>query len=382
MGDVEVERIGGCTVVRNSVVAMAVFLHVTACTEPTDQRLESRSPSADRVFASGQFEWHARVRRMERILPNGLRVDPLAIRAGGGLLAVLHDSPLTTTELMLWEAARAGSLHVAASPSQTTEFRGFGSDPALGKPADVVNVSEDGIAWFLDSDRLRITSQDVGGMRKVIGYIRPPSPVRRACALTDSLIAYLRDDDIGGVYIYDLLPGSGVRRFEIPRQLLDTATVAWADVRLAGSRGGPCVAFAGHMPGLAIITDEEVRAVAAFVEPAAPKPSRLSRLWSTRRGDSIEVLDATSVPGAVAVLWAGPSDSAGRLVDFYSLRGSYMRTMVLPRRALRIAGAPHRLYVLAQYNDSAVVASWVLPSAIRQAAPPSPPAVLAPRPPV
>lgn len=358
---------------------MTVLLHAGGCTEPTDQRIESRSPSANRAFASGHIEWQARVRRMERILPNAARIDPIAMRAGGGILAVLHNRPLTTTELMLGDAARAGSLHVSASPSQTTEFRGFGRNPALGKPADVVNVSKDGIAWYLDSDRLRITSQDVGGMRSVMGYIHPKGPVRRACALTDSLIAYLRDDDIGGVYIYPQVPGSEVRRFEIPQQLL-TATVAWPHVRLAGSRGGPCVAFAGHMPGLAIITDEEVRSVAAFVELPGRKQGRLSRLWSTRRPDSIDVLDATSVPGAVAVLWAGRSDSAGRLVDFYSLRGAYMHTMVLPRRALRIAGAPHRLYVLAQYNDSVVVSSWVLPSVIRQAAPPPPEAVFVPKP--
>ena len=157
-----------------------------------------------------------------------------------------------------------------------------------------------------------------------------------------------------------------VRRLPVPSGYVDGVDVRWTDLRFGGSRKGPCVLWAPRMRSVLLVSDSGVRPMGSLVEQVQ-RENWYQRTWRwiTRQPARPYVIDASSFPGGVAILSAGRTPGARRMVDLYDDAGTYEETMVLPMPSMHIAGNGQRLYVLRQNGDSVLLASYVFPSTIR-----------------
>ena len=139
-------------------------------------------------------------------------VTPVAMRAGAGLVALLHDQPL------------GDKLFSMAEQAQAAAGSGFPDRPArdeiwgLGRPSDVVGLHADSAtapadAWFLDPARGRVIATNVGGMKKTIAGFGTRGTVRTACALGARAIAYLDESRPDTVLGRALHAPTGVRAY-------------------------------------------------------------------------------------------------------------------------------------------------------------------------
>lgn len=330
----------------------------------------------------------------------GYPIRPIAFRVGGGLVSLLHGPSLTNWMFALADSGRGGA---AGGPIPRT-FNPAGGPP-LQMASDVVAVSADNRSWFLDPRTGRIISEDVGLYDAAVASLGTRGTVRTACALGEHAITYLDVARPDTVFVHEVA-SRATRALPLPA-FAAVHEVPWASLRFGGSPDGPCVVSSPQLRGLLVVTGSAVRAIDGFVEPLPVKPrdeawyAPLARLVS-RDADADSsaapgALDATSFPGGVAVLFAGLTPDAGRLVDFYDTTGTYLTTLRLPHRALRIAASHGRLYVLRQRYDPhdgirgrVYLASYVLPARVRAGravaaeraviAPPGPGADGAPRP--
>jgi hypothetical protein len=308
-------------------------------------------------------EWETREARVERWVPHGAHIVPLAFRSGGGLTALLQDSPRATFEFTFSNPAwPLGGVLTQDTLSDT---------PNLGLPSDIVGVTRDGVPWYLDRQTGRVVSETISSRRELIATLDTVGTVRSACALGGRAIAYVTAQDSAELFVRDLATGS-TNVVAFPPPYAGRWSVRWSDVRFGGSLNGQCVLWSSRMSTAMLVSDSAVRLLGPFVEPVRPEAwyRRLAR-WITRVGPPVYALDATSFPGGIAVLFGGHTAGAGRMVDLYSDSGAYLETMVLPRPALRVAGNDARLFVLSESLDSILLASYILPAAVRSRAQPT-----------
>lgn len=254
-------------------------------------------------------------------------------------------------------------ISVEGGPVQRAQH---GANPVLANPVDIVGVSADGAALYLAADSSRIVSQDVGGMRRVEASLGADAAPRSGCLLGERGVAFLDSAHVGTVFVQDFAPPHDVRSLPLPGGYVDGVDVRWADVRFGGSRNGPCVLWAPRMRTVLLVSDSAVRPMGPLVEQVQ-RETRYQRSWRgiTRQPARRYVIDASSFPGGVAILFAGRTAGARRMIDLHDDAGAYHETMVLPMPSMRIAGNGQRLYVLRQNGDSVLLASYVLPLAIR-----------------
>lgn len=313
-----------------------------------------------RVGDIGELEGETRLHSAERWASSAGGFSALSVRSGGGLAALIGDERRTVHLIELGGMPRppvmGGRVDAVGTPT----------NPALKRPVDVVGVTSRGVAWFLDSAMKRVTSQDISGRRKVIAALVSAAEPQAGCVLDDATLAYIDGTRPDTVLIHS--DDAPVRALPVPHGYVDGRSTRWRDVRFGGSNGGTCVLWAPRMRSTMVVSKSDVRPLGSFIEPVPPDRwfRRLAR-WLTRRPNPIYVLDATTVPGVVAVLYAGNTPGAGRVVDLYDEGGGYLRTMVLHAPALRIAGNRERLYVLRQKEGQVFFASYVLPWSIRRA---------------
>jgi hypothetical protein len=306
----------------------------------------------------------------------GYPIEPVAFRAGGGIASLLHGRPL-----MHWMLLLSDSGHLAAG-GPVRRWPGDSRAP-IAAASDIAGISATGRSWYLDPPTGRVTDEDVGGYRAVIASLGARGTIRTACALGERAIAYLDVGRPDTIFVRDLDSPAPTRALPLPTDFAVVHEVPWDALRFGGAPDAPCVLAAPRLRGLLVITDSAVRAIERFVEPVPPAKrdawyAPLARLVSRGKAADADsaaapgALDATGVPGGVAVLFGGRTNEAGRVVDFYDATGAYLTTMRLPHRALRIAASHGRLYVLRQqwdphdgYTGRVYVASYVLPTRVR-----------------
>ena len=359
--------------------AALLLVVLAACSTSTRETAPAKGDPASAVAwgrASGPLarpEWQREITHR-----TGSPFRPIAFRAGGGIASLLQGPPLRH-----WMALLADSGHIGAGgPSEPHVVREL---HGLGAPTDIVAVAADGYSWYLDPVRSRVVGENVGGEQITVASLGVRGTVRTACGLGERAIAFLDTARPGRVFVRELAPPYATRELPFPDGLLGRH-VRWQDLRFGGSAEGPCVLFARAMRGVVVVSDSSARAISPFVEPLSRVDALYARgawyaplagliAWRER---GVGALDATSVPGGVAVLFEGRTAAAGRLVDFYSDSGVYLETLHLPRRARRIAATPHRLIVLSAPDDRTFIASYLLPTGIRRRAAAAEPVVIAP----
>ncbi len=238
-----------------------------------------------------------------------------------------------------------------------------GSEIWSGKLA--CGVTPDGITWYLDSASGRVVSRTVSATSKIEATLDSAGAPRVGCVIDGRAIAFIENAHPETVFVQPLSPPAHVRALRIPRGYVDGLAVRWPEVHFGGSLGGPCLMWAPRMSTVMIVTDSAVRPLGPFVEPVIQEPWYRSIWYRIRHSAPVYTRDATSYPGGVAVLFAGHTAGADRMVDLYAESGAYLQTLVLPHRALRVAGNGERIYVLSQRLDSILLASYILPWSIR-----------------
>jgi len=317
-----------------------------------------------RVGDLAELEAEARVWDIEKWVPQGEVIRPV-LRSGAGLAALVSERVLAAQLIILRDMPR-----VVVTGGRINEWvrDGTPTNAGLGHPVDVVGVTPQGTAWFLDSAGARVVSRDISGRSELITTLPRGRKPFGGCALDSTAIAYIDAATPDFVFVHRVDGAPPARALPFPGGYADGRNSRWRDLRFGGSLGGHCVLWAPHMPVVLVVTDTGLTPVGPFVEPV-PRMHwyhHLSR-WIWRRPPPVYVLDATSVPGAIAVLYAGRTKGAGRIVDLYGESGAYLQTMVLRAPTLRVAGNRERLYALRQGGDTVLFASYVLPWSVRAA---------------
>ncbi len=326
-------------------------------------------PGEARVLGPvAQPEWEVSI---TGTVGEGDRSPVLSFRAGYGIATLLQDAPLRKWAFITGDTTRS-SLWGAGSYVRADEpfVPGW---PKQGLPSDIVTVDEESFSWFLDRTTGRIIAEDVGGYRHSITRLRVDGEVRTACAVNGH-VAFLDTAHPNAVQLQSLEPPFGVRSLPIAQRLLSSDVKKRDVLRFGGSPDGPCVLRSAHLPGVLVVSDSAVVALGPFVAgiessegPHASWRSRLASILGRGRDERVvNALDATSFPGGVAVLFAGRSPEAGRVIDLYAESGSYLGTIHLAHRALRIAGAGQRIVVLSRRDERSYLTSYVLPPQARK----------------
>lgn len=342
---------------------VSVTLSAAAACSTSTADVADRQHVPHRTGTLATAEWETPAWELGRYKTSGARLDVVAMRSGGPIVALLQRSPLAAYEIILEGPAMQRRVSVEGGPVQGARF---GAKPPLGHPLDIVGVRGDGVAWYLDADSARIVSEDVGGFHRIESSFAARTVARTGCLLGDRAVAFLDSARVDTVFVQDLGAAGTVRGIPAPRGYVDGVEARWTDLRFGGSRDGPCVLWAPRMRTVMLVSDSAVRAMGPMVEQAEEE-SWPDRIWRriTRKPARQYVIDASSFPGGVAVLFGGRTPGARRMIDLYDDAGTYRETMVLPMPAMRIAGSGQRLYVLRQNGDSVLLASYVLPAAVR-----------------
>lgn len=314
------------------------------------------------VLVAPHREWEVSEREIERWVPRGQQLNPVGFGSGGDITALVTENP------------RKGYLFEYTSPTRPlTGGRGHGYGPRsipdapdAKTPTSVVGVTGDGFALFLDQHTAAVGAWDIGGIRLLIVTKLDSTPVvQTACAPDAHTITFLESSHRDTI-LFRSLDGLADRRLDIGSSLADSSRAPWTTATLTGLLGAGCVLWGPNWSGLIPVTDSTVgppwplRWSSAYI-------STFSRMvnWISRSPPAAITRDVTVFPGGIAVL---PAD--GKAIDLYSFHGGrYLETLVLPRPALRIAGAPNRLFVLSQAQDTILLASYVLPQNARDLRP-------------
>ncbi len=354
---------------------------------------DAERPGVADVRAPGPIatpEWETEVTRW-----TGYPIQPIAFRAGGGLVSLLQGPRLANWMFVVADSGRAP----AGGPIPSSFD--ISGNPPLGAASDIAAVSTDGRSWFLDPRTGRIVSEDVGHYRALVASLGTGGTIRTACALGARAVAYLDVTRPDTVFVRDLTSPAPTRALARPAHLAVMQSVPWDSLRFGGSPDGPCVLSNPRLDGLLVVSDSAVRVIDGFVEPPVPVATSRPEPWyaplarlisgdetsNANASPTQNVLQATSFPGGVALLFAGRTPHTGRVVDFYSHAGDYLASLYLPHLALGVAAGHGRLYVVRQQLDPehddggrVFLASYRLPSLIREEVPATAaPTVVAPR---
>jgi hypothetical protein len=324
----------------------------------TEGGAESRK---GQVLVAPHREWEVMERELERRTPRGLQLSPLGFGSGGYITALATDNP------------RGGYLFEYTSP--TRPLNGgheydpgrTADEPEARTPTSVVGVTGDGYALFLDQNTAAVGAWDISGLRlRIVARLDSVPVVQTACAPDTRTIAFLESSHPGSIR-FRSLEGLGDRQIDIRSGLVDSSHAPWTTATLTGLMGAGCALWAPSWSDVIPVTDSAVGRPWTL-RWSSPRVSPFSRVIKWFRGfpPSAITRDVTVFPGGIAVL---PAD--GKAIDLYSFHGGhYLETLVLPRPALRIAGAPDRLFVLSQAQDTILLASYVLPQNARELTPP------------
>ncbi|NUO62078.1 MAG: hypothetical protein HOQ11_08775 [Gemmatimonadaceae bacterium] len=348
---------------------LALGLTIAAACTTGALDADERRNVPHRVGTLAKPEWETAAWELGRYKASGTRLDVAAMRAGGPIVALLQRQPLAAYEIIL--EGPATPRHATVTGGRVQDAR-YGANPPLGKPVDVIGVSADGAGWYLDADSSRIVSEDVGGVHRVEASLGAHTAPTTGCLLGDRAVAFLDSAHVGTVFVESVAAAADVRALRFPPGFVDDGDVRWTDLRFSGSRGGPCVLWAPRMRTVMLVSDSAVRPMGPLVKPVKREPwYERGWRWITRQPGPTYVIDASSFPGGVALVSGGRTRGARRMIDLYADAGTYRETMVLRMSAMRVAGNGARLYVLRQNGDSVLLASYVLPPAVRALAPES-----------
>ncbi|HEX7120733.1 MAG TPA: hypothetical protein VF178_00080 [Gemmatimonadaceae bacterium] len=252
-------------------------------------------------------EWEVHPHSVQQQLNAERDVEPLVLRAGHGVVAVIHHDPGTG-----WVFAH----DLPKYPSGGRFARRPYMKPPFGFPVDIVGVTDSGKAWLLEPLQGRVSSEDIGGYPYVLGILRTSQRVRRGCLFSASRLAYLDDTLPLQIFVRDFGESVSTDTLSVSAEWLGTDSTSWASLRFGGASVGHCILWAPKMEVVLRVSDSGTVAVGPLIEPPRAEGAGAALLRWIRRGDRAPLVgDATTFPGGVAVLMAGRGPDARRVID-------------------------------------------------------------------
>ncbi len=308
-----------------------------------------------------------------RRLISSIPVDPDApitdFHAGHGIATLL----VAPSRLMIVQLSESrlhpdnlmtvGGVIADAPPSYRTRAD-------LGGVIRAIGTEDSTFVTLLERETGRLVSRDAAGNYRLHGRLAARDGVVDACPVSTESTLFTEAAHPGRVRVQgisDSTPG-------VPAELTVSALRPrrrQPPPRLAGSGGPYCVWYVPRQDSFFVVSTKEARGF-EFVESsravragASPWTIRLNRIRELGRRPET-VVDVAVNDDLLAVLFAGRSAAAYRLVDFYTFTGSHLGAVRLPARVEKIALAHERLYTLARdTTQGLVMSSFVLPAAWR-----------------
>lgn len=292
--------------------------------------------------------------------PEALLPTPgTSLGAGHGLATVFFASPCGHSEVLL------------ADPKG--QMGASGPCPDVSKPAtfvnplgDVVYIGPNGDAWWLGLPRGAVVAHGYKGNR-VVTRLPSAGKVLAACSNNGRSIVYVDSLDAGKLQLHDIEMPDARQSIPLPREFSELAPAEWAAVQLGGAPDESCVLIAPRADRFMVIPPDSAAWSAPFHEPVPPAPPTRRwewlqrKLWGPPRAGAPGPLDATSFNGGIAILFAGATAEAGRLVDLYDRGGRYSQTMILTQPAVRIASTGTQLLTLSHRDKRWRIAAYWFP---------------------
>lgn len=341
------------------LVALALISSACAPPEPVDFATHTHSLLVARASAR-----LLPVERVASIDPALARVaTPIAhFHVGHGLLAAGAATHFAMVSFLATPAERPALL-----PGHT-----FGP-----RPPAILGTADSTFVWAVNPASGRLFVEDVGDNQRARGRLHVRDSLRSAC-LSSSGFAYFLDDAFPSAIRQQPFSDSALdiepKSIALPEYLRDD----FGNLSLRGSMSTRCAVFSSRGDSFQVI-DAATGELAAheFVESSRVVRQGESLLQSwirsarERRHPRTTAIDIAVDQQLIAVLFAGRSSDAARLVDFYHPEHGYIGSLRLPVRAERVALAYNRLYALARDTERAYLVSFVLPVKYRSTAPDS-----------
>lgn len=282
-----------------------------------------------------------------------------SLGAGHGVAAVFFASPCGHAEVLL---ADPKSQQGASGPC-----------PDVSRPAtfvnplgDVVFIGPNGDVWWLGVPRGAVIAHPFNGNR-VVTRVPTKGRVLAACSTDGRTVVYADSLDPGKLHLQAIERPETRQSIPLPEELAELAPAEWAAVQLGGAPNESCVLIAPRADRFVVIPPDSAAWSAPFHEPVPPAPPTRRwewlqrKLWGPPRAGAPGPLDATSFNGGVAILYAGATAEAGRLVDLYNRAGKYSQTMILSQQAVRIASTGAQLLTLSHRDKRWRIAAYWFP---------------------
>jgi hypothetical protein len=223
-----------------------------------------------------------------------------------------------------------------------------GVPASYGAVHELARVQRNG-AWHVAGDSSKVFAEDLGGQTELVADLSLLRPIAAACGDDAGSLFVLRDGTTPAVWHVSLPEGSW-QELNPPQTLVRDAETTPSPWRLKAGFG-PCVLFDVRNLRIAVLERDTVRELTLW-----PTPSRVTGSTSEREA----ALDIVTTDSSILVLGGAPGDTASRIVDVYSLDGSYRKSWLLPRPVRLLAAVPFRLLVISG-RPGADVSSVTLP---------------------
>ncbi len=273
---------------------------------------------------------------------------PLAIAVTTQSIVLLQRRPSSLAFFRIED----GSLQRIVSENELEEAD-------LLNPISLVRTDERG-GWLLDASTRVVVSFDSTGNAVSHVALRSDTEPLSACAPTDSTILVLSRESFSVIHEFNLLNG----------ELIGTA-LPWVADSVGGaslgrqsffSVGSPAASCALSLVfggGFVSFNSTNIRSLHTYIE-LFHLPDDLVRTDSTGstvttsrslKNVSMAAVSTATASFGTAVLFAGETRSAGRIVDFYDINGRYSHTIALPFEGRLIAANDSHLYVLSNQRQ-------------------------------
>ena len=293
--------------------------------------------------------------------------DIIDFHAGHGLAALMRAS----SEMWIFTLHDSGRM-VAGGLQRASGGRGFSRTEGSG-PMRLLGIESDASVSLLDAVSGALSRRDVAGNVIPVGRLRVKERVTAAClarggrlyftdeGVADSLIEQRVDESVTGPLIAVRLPPPARR------------SAARTAVQLSGGPGLDCVMAESQGDSFYFMGPDASLHGHPHIEQLGASGPRIGLVRQVREWFSPpeSAMDLSMSEELVAVLFAGRSAAANRIVDFYRpSNGTFVESVRLPAPAIRIALAHGRLFALSRRGGRLHLSSFVLPPSVRLAAPP------------
>lgn len=318
---------------------LLAFIADVTLTSCTDNRIGvNYSVAESRAAQDASVVWSRDITRW-----TGDSIYPLAIAATAKSIILFHRRPSTLALFRLDD----GSLQSLIAERMLEEAD-------LLNPIALIRADETSV-WLLDATTRGIVSFGSSGNAVSHTVLRTDTEPFSACMSTDSTVLVVSRESFDVVREFSLSDGRQLR--SIPPWANDSTSSFSLGRQAFFSVGAPAISCAlSRVFGDGFVSFESgtIHSIHEYIESFKPPDDTVkiensgTTVTTSRslKNVSLAALSTATASFGTAVLFAGETRLAGRLIDIYDKQGRYTHTITLPFEGRLIAADSSRVYVL------------------------------------